>query len=368
MKIVLICALCLLLLTGCATGKATFLDIYLQNVKTDTGEDTNQTEAHEPTPEPTRAPSPTPVPCEIIDFLSGREITKEANARRPVAIVINNLYRALPQSGIGQADIVYEVLAEADITRLVGVYHDFDADKIGPVRSARHYFLDFALDWDAVFVHHGGSPQAYTALRDLGVDSLDGMIEEGITFWRDAERAAKPSMYEHSSYTGVEKLLEALESKRFRLETELEPPFRFFPVPTAYSAAGAADRLTVPFSLAYTTIFEYDGEARVYKRFNNQGEHIDEATGEQLAFANVIVQFVDEYIISGDTEGRREFNLVSAGTGYLFTGGRYMDIIWEKKSHQEPTRWFDGEWNKLAINRGKTAICVLNYRKEVIIE
>ena len=131
--------------------------------------------------------------------LTGHYIDEDLAWRRPLAVVINNINQALPQSGIAQADVIYEVLAEGGVTRLVAIYKEMDAEKIGPVRSTRHYFLDFALNHDAVLVHHGGSPQGYAAISNMGAANLDGMHIVR-AFFRDPARAAIPRMIEHSSF------------------------------------------------------------------------------------------------------------------------------------------------------------------------
>jgi len=142
---------------------------------------------------PDAAPAGTSAPVQteeipsFTDPLTGLPTEKPVVNCRPVAVVINNHHKALPQSGIGQAAICYEVLAEGNITRIVAVFHDFDAQKIGPVRSARPYLLEFAADYDAIFVHHGGSPRGYDLIEESGIADLDAMrLSE--PFWRDPER------------------------------------------------------------------------------------------------------------------------------------------------------------------------------------
>ncbi len=311
------------------------------------------------TEEPTQSPEPTEdLSNKAINPFTGLYIDKVIANRRPVAVVINNLHKAKPQSGIGQADIIYEVLAEGDITRLIAIFKDFNSEKIGPVRSTRHYFLDFALDNNAIFVHHGGSPQGYNELRRLGINNLDGMREAN-TFWRDSERIKKAGMYEHSSYTSAENILRDSEAKGYKMEnSNTLSPFMFYNEQTQPKDGISADEITIPFSDAYTTVFKYDKEKSTYLKFQGEDKHIDEETGEQLEVSNVIIQNVDMHVISGDDAGRREVKLIGSGEGYIATGGKYTPIKWEKASEQSPTMWYDEFGYKLQLNKGKTWICV----------
>ena len=152
-----------------------------------------------PTPTPvaevTAEPSPTPYDGPVSP-LSGLPIGEEWLNRRPVAIMLNNLKEALPQMGQSQADIIYEVPAEGGITRMLAVYQSVEGvGKIGSIRSARPYYLELALGHDAIFIHAGGSEDAYTRISQWGVAALDGVQgpylsnqENGNLMWRDPER------------------------------------------------------------------------------------------------------------------------------------------------------------------------------------
>ena len=335
------------------------------------------TPAPTPTPTPTPTPEPTPTPDPGPDLtglalnpLTGEYIDENIAARRPVAVVINNLNKALPQSGIGQADVIYEVLAEGGITRMIAIFKDFNAEKIGPVRSTRHYFLDFALDNDAVFAHHGGSPQGYNSISNLSINNLDGMALEGKIFFRDPVRRSMPGMLEHSSYTSAEGLLSEIDFKSFRSEMNenARAPFDFYG-DDEILAGDPVTKITVPYSpQSQTGVFEYDSENNVYMRSQNGNIHIDELTGEQLSVSNVLVQYVNMYVIAGDDAGRREVTLVSEGEGMLFTQGISMPVRWSKESHQAPTVWTNVNNEKLVLSKGKTWICVLSNQTDLILE
>lgn len=315
-----------------------------------------------PTPTPTPTPSPTPDPNKAVSFLTGELIDIETAKLRPYSVVINNLNKALPQSGISQADIYYEVLAEGEITRIIAIFQDFTSAKIGPVRSTREYFADFALDHDAIFVHHGGSDGGYAALRNLKLNNIDGMKYDGTVFQRDPVRVKQSGMYEHSSYTAAERLKAQAEKLKFRLERAetITPMFMFFEEQTSYPDGTEAKRVNIPFSKAEDAHFIFDEATGLYDRFEYGKKHIDEETGGQLAVSNIIVQKTPISLIKGDTYGRRDVALVSKGEGYLFTGGKCVEIKWEKASHQESTKWFKADGAPLELNKGKTWICVID--------
>jgi len=318
------------------------------------------------TPMPTPTPSPTPVPTPdrtglAMNLLTGEYIDEEIAHRRPVAVVINNLYKALPQSGIGQAAMYYEVLAESTITRIIAIFQDFDAAKIGPIRSMRHYFLDFALDHDAIFAHHGHSPQGQNALDSLKIDNIEGLRVDGSYYWRDPVRYAIPGMIEHSSFTSAENLWKYINDKtKYRTEKaeDYTGLFEFYEEPTAPVGGKTATKIRVLFAGSYAPVFTYDAETGLYAREEYEEKHIDELTGEQLTVTNVIVQNAVVNNIPGDTEGRRDVILVASGTGTLFTNGVAVSVTWSKASHTAPTVWKDSAGNMLTLNVGQTWVCV----------
>ena len=291
--------------------------------------------------------------------LTGICIDEEDAQRRPVAVVINNLKQALPQSGIGQASLYYEVLAEGDITRIVAIFQEFDSKKIGPIRSTRHYFSHFALDHDAIFTHHGGSDAGFKAIADYKINNLDGRHLDGTAVWRDPSRR-----YEHSAYSNAENLLNAAQERYgYRMETrEFEPMFDFyeeFTEPTT-DADAEANCVTVNFLARTHNVFEYDEQSQLYKKFQNGEEHIDEEMGKQLTVTNVLIQNAAHSAIPNDTEGRIDVKLVGSGTGYLATAGKYIPVNWSKASPNSPTIWTDENGEKLKLNKGKTWVNIVS--------
>ena len=334
-----------------------------------------------PTPSPTPTPEPTPDPMEGLVYspLNGLPILEGLEYLRPMAVVVNNHSRALPQSGISQAEIIYEVLAEGDITRLVAIFQQLEAEAIGPVRSTRDYFVDFALQHDAVLVHHGGSQGGYSRIRNSGIPSLDGMALEGITFWRDPERRRIPALLEHSSFTGAEKLEETISQRGIRRYLEGNETINFlFNQDEEIDFAEIAEfsggtlqpalEITVPFSISYPRRFVFDQERQMYAVYNIHGPHIDalllvdeeyeaEDSDAQIFVSNILVQHVRSRVI--DNEGRREVTTIGSGTGYLATGGYILNVRWERDSGTSPTRWYFMNGEPIKLTPGKIWINVL---------
>ncbi|MCL2853414.1 MAG: DUF3048 domain-containing protein [Defluviitaleaceae bacterium] len=307
-----------------------------------------------PEPEPTPEPAPTTPPDMGVNSLTGEYIHANVTGRRPVAIVFDNIRRALPQSGLAQADILYEVLAEGGVTRLVGIFKDFDSERVGPVRSTRNYFIDFAVDHDAIFVHHGGSPQAYNDLRSMNIDRLDGMFEAQV-FWRERGRPL-----EHSSFTGAGLIWGRVNDLGLRqqLDSRQDSVFDFYPILSSPRESEPAAEFEIRFAQGYTTSFLFDESTGLYSMSATHGPQIDEETGEQLTFSNIIVQNTRISMIPGDTAGRRNVDTVGQGTGYVFTNGSVAPIRWAKSSRSSPTRWYNDQGLRLNLNRGRTYIAV----------
>jgi hypothetical protein len=301
----------------------------------------------------------------VASRFTGLPIPEKYADARPVAVVINNM---------SQAEIMYEVLAEGDITRLVGIFQAHELSKIGPVRSARDYFVDIAFDYDAVFVHHGGSPSSYERLRTTHIARLDGMALEGAVFWRDRTfpdwftlNTGTRSL-EHSSYTASEPIRNVLEDRGVRTVISHENNFGFaFSVDETgvFRRVDKAETITVPFSRNYTRVFEYNPETALYTVFNRHGHQMDAETGETVTVRNIIIQMVRSHIITGDAEGRRNVQTIGEGSGYLIKDGFYERLRWVKNSHTEPIQWYYLDNVPITLSVGRTWVCMLQDSAEV---
>ena len=243
------------------------------------------------------------------------QIVDEESKSRPYAVMINNNHAAWPQCGIQDAYLVYEIISEGGITRMMALYKDQDTAKIGSIRSARHYFIDYAEENDAIFVHWGGSPQAYSRIN-TGIDSIDGIALEGSVFFRDKTLDRD---YEHTGFTSMENVREYAESKGFTRDTNKDLLLNYSVDEidlSTFADAESAQEVNIEYSDYHTTSYEYDEQNKVYKRSMSGKANIDLETGEQYTAKNIIVYSVSNYTINdGENKGRQELNNIGSGRG-----------------------------------------------------
>jgi len=265
--------------------------------------------------------------------LTGLPTDNDLSARRPFAFMLNNLKIALPQAGIGSADLIYEAVVEGGITRIMAVYEDVpDIAEIGSVRSSRHYFLDMAQGLDAIYIHAGGSNYAYAAIKSRGITNIDGVNGSDYIFYRNASRR-KTAGYEHSLMALPSKIPEYVEMKKLRTEHkdgyECNMVFTDEPQPDGESA----ESVTVKFSSTKNTSFEYDSENQIYLASQNGSKYVDALDGEQVSVKNIVIVYAEVYQIAGDTAGRMDTILTGSGKGYFACEGKYVPITWSKDTY-----------------------------------
>ncbi|MBE6992276.1 MAG: DUF3048 domain-containing protein [Ruminococcaceae bacterium] len=322
--------------------------------------------SQEPSPEPTveLVPQPEPEPEPEAEIKNPNPLTglpmksdKYLN-NRPYAVMINNLKAALPQHGIRNADIIYEVLAEGGITRMVAVFQNpYYAGDIGSIRSTRSYYLDIAEGHDAIHVHAGGSPQAYDLISARSMDNIDG-ISAGC-FWRDQDRINTKG-YEHSMFTSGKKLVEYVYDHDYRtkLREDFSQSLTFADDGTPENGV-AAEVVTVEFSTYKTGVFTYQPGYGVYTAEQYGEAYIDGESDKQVYATNVLVLFANQYGIPGDPEGRQEVELVGSGNGIFACGGKSIYIKWSKESYDSPFVYTHLDGSPLEFGRGKSYINIV---------
>ena len=326
-----------------------------------------------PPPAATATPEPTPYNGPV-NPLTGEPADAETAALRPVAVMLNNLKEALPQLGQSQADIIYEVVAEGGITRMLGVYQSVEeVGMIGSIRSARPYYIELALGHDALFVHAGGSDPAYSDLRSWGVDNFDavrgpylGSSPESNMMWRDADRR-KENGYEHSVVATGDSILTYLpEDLRREHEEGYETGLTFADDGTP-AGGSPASVMTVPFSNYKTGTFVYDEDQGVYLVEEYGAPYVDGNTGEQVAVTNVIVvQTRCRY--TGDSLGHMDVDVVGEGEGWFACGGAAIPIRWSKSDRESPMTYTTQDGQPLALGRGKTYVNIVPLDAAIVLE
>ncbi len=305
---------------------------------------------------------------EIKVVLKKLNIVDVESKSRPYAVMINNNHAAWPQCGVQDAYLVYELVAEGGITRMMALYKDADTAKIGSVRSARHYFLDYVEENDAIFVHWGGSDLAYSRISSSNINDIDGMSAGSNTFFRDT---SLNRAYEHTGFTSMKELKEFAEEKGYDRDTTADLLLNYSVAEVDLSAqegAVPANSVYIRYSDYHSTSYEYDSENKVYKRSMSGTANVDLVTGEQYTAKNIITYQVYNYTISGDDKGRQEFNNTGTGTGYYITNGYAVPITWEKASHSSQTVYKYANGEEIDVNDGNTFIQIQPQGQTLTIE
>ncbi|WAA11339.1 DUF3048 domain-containing protein [Fervidibacillus albus] len=252
--------------------------------------------------------------------LSGKW-TEEQSNHRAIGVMINNHPAARPQSGLLEADVVYEVLAEGGITRFLAIYQSEMPETFGPVRSARDYYIELAKGFDALYIAHGYSPQAKAMLDRGYIDSINGIQYDGTLFTRANFRVAP-----HNSYISYENIVKGAENLGYSLEG----------APESYSFLDEEDEvtgidvqtITIDYSVdSFFVRYEYDSALEKYHRYSAGQLTTDYDTGEEVMVDNIFVVEMEHTII--DDEGRRAIDLTSGGKALLLQKGTLQQIEWK---------------------------------------
>ncbi len=281
-------------------------------------------------------------------------IVDENSSSRPFAVMINNHPTARPlQSGLQDAYIIYEIIVEGGMTRYMAVFLDQSTERIGSIRSSRHYFLDYALENDAIYVHHGQSPQAQSDFGALGIDRV--VADNGKTGWRDKSLGVA---YEHTLFTNIEKIKNGVGNKRSSRNKDLLLKYSIDPINlSAIEGSQVANEISINYSNSVTSSYKYDENEKVYKRSVNGKEHIDYVTKKQYTFKNIITYQVSNYTLNDpENKGRQGLNNIGSGTGYFISEGYAVPINWSKSSRGAQTKYTLKDGTELVVNDGNTFI------------
>ena len=272
---------------------------------------------------------------------------------RPIAVMIDNHIDAMPQAGLLEADIVYEIIVEGGETRLMLILQDKDLDKIGPVRSARHYFLDYALENDAIYVHYGWSPQAQEDISDLGVNNINGIYESTSSFWRVTDKYAP-----HNAVTSTDNILDIAARKGYRTEKyDNDTVLNYVVAEVNLENGQTANTVTIPYSYVNTVKYEYDEDTKEYVRYSRGEKQVDWDSGKTVTTKNIIIEKAKNSTLNdGTSKGRQTIDNIKELDGYYITNGKAIPITCTKTSRSGKTVYKDLEGNEIDVNDGKTFI------------
>lgn len=279
--------------------------------------------------------------------LTGLEAADDVN-NRPVGVMVNNHPDARPQTGLSEADIVFEILAEGNITRFLAIFQSNQSETVGPVRSAREYYFELAKGYDALYVYHGSAKKVEKLLQASGVDSINGAFhdDDKTLFKREDFRVAP-----HNSYLLFDAVYDQAEKEDFKIESN-QKPLTF--LDEADDIEGeSAESIEINYASSLVE-YTYDATNESYVRYNDNEQTVELADDTPIEVDNVFIVKMDHEVI--DSEGRRAIDIESGGEAYLIQKGKVQTVTWENSDGRiVPVE--DG--NELGLVKGKTWINVV---------
>lgn len=321
-------------------------------------------EEETPAPVETEAPTPTPEPTpeplsDLINPLTGEPVEEEILQNRPFIVMVNNIIVAQPQEGISKADMIYELMEEGGITRMMAFFTDIDAaEKIGSIRSARIYNVSVVNAYDGIFVHAGGSDEALTWIDTHEFTNINALVHEGgSAFYRDGSRQSHG--VEHSLFgvgAGIHALAEELGS---RMEHKEDYDNRFglsFSATAEEQCTGDANYINVRYAGGKTTNFTYHEDTGLYTAEQFGSVYADDG--------KIPVEFKNVLVINADTSLQGDGLHLSitlsgtSGNGYFACGGKYVPIQWSRKNQADNFHYTTMDGEPLSLGIGKTFVAV----------
>ncbi len=277
------------------------------------------------------------------------------------AVMIENQTESRPPSGLAEASLVYEAIVEAPITRFLAVFSlDKNIEKIGPVRSARPFYVDWAKEFDGPYVHVGGSDEALNLLDKIYKYDLNEFSAGGY-FWRAWTRRAP-----HNVYTSSELIQRAMENRNWEVENDFLS-WQFKPE-AEYSERGNTETIKIDYATYdYSVEWVYDKDNNIYKRFMAGSAHEDD-NGEQIVAKNLAIIYTDSTVI--DDYGRRKTRTIGSGEAIVFIDGQTIKGTWKRPTLENRTKFYDESMNEISFNGGTTWLEVIpsHYPKVVVQE
>lgn len=303
-----------------------------------------------PTPEVTE-----PVEKALINPLTGEEVDEDISMNRPYCVMINNLSPARPSIGLSNSSIIYEVLVESNITRLMAVFNDVDGFDIGHVRSCRHYYVSLAQAYDGIYVHWGAYKLGYKYLKEIGYDNIDQLTlgnEPG--FFREDGNTA----IEHRALVHGTKLAEyAKAHNRMEHEDGFDTSYGLsFSKDAVKQCDKESDEFKVQYAGSTATVFKYDKDKKCYNAYMDGKEYKDRTDDTSIDINNVLILNAGYKVLNA--KGYKDMDLTGEGYGYFATGGKYVEIKWTRDGTDDNFHYTLADGTPLDLSIGRTYICI----------
>lgn len=317
----------------------------------------------------------------VRSYLTGKLVPESIGRTKAISVMLNNIQDALPQSGIANAEVVYEAPVEGGITRLMGIFEDYqDVERIGSVRSCRNYYVYFAREFNTYYLHFG---QAVYALDLLNLDStlnLSGLDSIGETVYYRSDDFPAP----HNVFTDYNRIWEGIEKMGYPTEYSDEYQstnghYQFAADGERVTLDNGVDAITVAPGYEYNhAYFVYDAETGKYTRYQYGDVQTDYLTGNALTYDNIIFQYCPWEKF--DENGYLNIDVLSGGNGKYITNGKAIDVTWRKDEINTEdafanenfgvTHYYDADGNEITLNQGKTWVCIVldSYSDNVSIQ
>lgn len=316
--------------------------------------------------------------------LNGEMLTKTQKLkwekRRPLGIMVENHQEARPQSGLSAADVIFEAVAEGGITRFLAVYYCKDAPYVGPIRSARIYFIKILEGYGdyPLYAHVGGAntpgqADALGYIKTIGWSLYNDLNQFSVPFpyfWRDYERLPERAT-EHTVYSSTYKLWQYAKEKRFltnvdnqgKMWNEKFTPWKFKDDATMQER-GSVEKIDfgfwTTFASQYSVVWSYNRQTNTYMRINGSEPHLDKNTGKQLEAKNVIIVFAQESAANDGYEGGHIlYKLTGNGEALVFQDGKAITAVWRRSNDKDLIRFYDKNGKEISMVRGQIFVEIL---------
>lgn len=308
---------------------------------------------------------------------TGPKVFNYSSKQRPVAVMLDNNTNAWPHANINNAYLIYEIEVEGGESRLMALFKDQKdiVKEVGPIRSARHYFLDYAMENDAIYAHLGQSPKAATDLKLFNMPDINGQNYDTLKaknpknekeFWRE-----KSKNRPHNAYTSMENLFNIAKSLNYKIESEVKPSFKYAKseIELNKEDAKVATKITGQYHNGNRTVFEYNKEKKEYTKTSKKKLQVDETTKEPYTIKNLIIlkaKITD--LKDKERKGRKDVKTVATMEGYFATNGKAIKIKATKESRDGKTKYTDIDGNEIEVNDGKTYIMIIPDTENITID